>query len=78
LEAEDEIVDLTKILDDLRRERASIEEAILTLERLVEGRGRRRGRPPSWLAEARKRGRSSNDTDEPEAAEANRRVSAKG
>lgn len=50
-------MDLMKILEDLRREREQIEEAILTLERLVEGRGKRRGRPPSWLAEARKRGR---------------------
>ena len=59
-------MDLMKILEDLRRERASIEEAILTLERLVEGRGRRRGRPPTWLAEARKRGLSADDTEEPE------------
>lgn len=47
-----------KILDELRRERAQIEEAIMTLERLVEGRGRRRGRPPTWLAEARKRNKA--------------------
>ncbi len=62
-------MDLMKILEDLRRERASIEEAILTLERLVEGRGRRRGRPPTWLAEARKRGHTTDDSDEPEAEE---------
>jgi hypothetical protein len=48
-------MDVAKILDDLRRERAQIEEAILTLERLAEGRGKRRGRPPRWLAEARKK-----------------------
>lgn len=62
-----------KILEDLRRERASIEEAILTLERLVEGRGRRRGRPPTWLAEARKRGTSDSDSpdlDDSDAEEA--------
>ena len=58
-------MDLMKILEDLRRERASIEEAILTLERLVEGRGRRRGRPPTWLAEARKRGTSGEGESEP-------------
>jgi hypothetical protein len=51
-------VDIMKILDELRRERAQIEEAIMTLERLVEGRGRRRGRPPTWLAEARKRNKA--------------------
>lgn len=54
-----------KILEDLRRERESIEEAILTLERLVEGRGRRRGRPPSWLAEARRRNRADRLAGEP-------------
>ena len=71
-------VDLMKILEDLRRERASIEEAILTLERLVEGRGRRRGRPPTWLAEARKRSRTSDDAEEPELEETVRRFAAKG
>ena len=50
-------VDVTKILEELRKEREQIEEAILTLERLVENRGRRRGRPPSWLSEARRRGK---------------------
>jgi hypothetical protein len=51
-------MDVTKILADLRQERTQIEEAILSLERLARGRGRRRGRPPAWLAEpAKKRGR---------------------
>ncbi len=73
-------MDLMKILEDLRRERASIEEAILTLERLVEGRGRRRGRPPTWLAEARKRGLSPDETEEPETEteEPVKKFSAKG
>ena len=39
-------MDITKMLEELRRERQQIEEAILTLERLASGRGRRRGRPP--------------------------------
>jgi hypothetical protein len=78
-EAEDQSVDLMKILEDLRRERASIEEAILTLERLVEGRGRRRGRPPTWLAEARKRGLSTDDAEEPDTPEETiKRFTAKG
>jgi hypothetical protein len=51
-------MDVTKILADLRQERMQIEEAILSLERLARGRGRRRGRPPAWLAEPpKKRGR---------------------
>ena len=40
------------MLAELRLEREQIEEAILTLERLARGRGRRRGRPPAWLKEA--------------------------
>ena len=51
-------MDVSKILVELRQERTQIEEAILSLERLARGRGRRRGRPPAWLAEPpRKRGR---------------------
>jgi hypothetical protein len=51
-------MDVTKILAELRQERVQLDEAIISLERLARGRGRRRGRPPAWLAEApRKRGR---------------------
>jgi len=49
-------MDITKMLAELRQEREQIEEAILTLERLARGQGKRRGRPPLWLTEARKRG----------------------
>jgi hypothetical protein len=48
-------MDVNKILAELRQEREQIEEAILSLERLATNRGRRRGRPPSWMVEARKR-----------------------
>ena len=50
-------MDVTKILEELRRELEQLEEAILSLERLARGRGRRRGRPPAWMVEAKKRGR---------------------
>jgi hypothetical protein len=52
-------MDVAKILAELRQEREQIEEAILSLERLARGRGRRRGRPPSWMTEitAKRRGR---------------------
>jgi hypothetical protein len=43
-------MDVTKILAELKQERQQIEEAILSLERLARGRGRRRGRPPAWLS----------------------------
>lgn len=48
-------MDVTKILAELRQEREQLEEAIISLERLARGRGRRRGRPPAWLAEQPKR-----------------------
>lgn len=50
-------MDVTRMLADLRQEREAIEEAILTLERLAQGRGKRRGRPPAWMSELKKRGR---------------------
>lgn len=50
-------MDVSKILAELRQEREQLEEAILSLERLAAGRGRRRGRPPAWMSEAKKRGR---------------------
>jgi len=50
-------MDVMKMLADLRQEREQIEEAILTLERLARGRGRRRGRPPAWMSELKRRGR---------------------
>ena len=48
-------MDVTKILAELRQERVQLEEAIQSLERLARGRGRRRGRPPSWMADQPKR-----------------------
>jgi hypothetical protein len=52
-------MDVSKILTELKEERQQIEEAILSLERLARGRGRRRGRPPAWLSEmtVKRRGR---------------------
>jgi len=52
-------MDVTKILAELKAEREQIEEAILSLERLAQGRGRKRGRPPSWMSEmtVKRRGR---------------------
>jgi hypothetical protein len=58
-------MDVLKMLTDLRREREQIEEAILTLERLAQGRGRRRGRPPSWMTEVKRRGRPPGSKNKP-------------
>jgi hypothetical protein len=48
-------MDLMKVLTDLKREREAVEEAIITLERLVRGQGKRRGRPPKWMTEMKNR-----------------------
>ncbi|MBV8810238.1 MAG: hypothetical protein JO033_16330 [Acidobacteriaceae bacterium] len=59
-------MDVDKMLAELRLEREQIEEAILTLERLARGRGRRRGRPPGWLKEATAGMEDSLSDEEPE------------
>ena len=45
------MTDMAHILEQLRAERAQIEEAIISLERLARSRGPRRGRPPAWLSQ---------------------------
>jgi hypothetical protein len=64
-EAETKEMDLLKMLADLRQEREHIEEAIVTLERLARGRGRRRGRPPAWMATIKRRGRPPGSKNKP-------------
>jgi hypothetical protein len=61
-------MDVTKMLAELRQEREAIEEAIMTLERLARGRGKRRGRPPAWMAAIKKRGRPPGSKNKPSAA----------
>jgi hypothetical protein len=43
-------MDILKMLSDLRQEREQIGEAIFVLERLAARSGKRRGRPPAWMA----------------------------
>jgi hypothetical protein len=50
-------MDVNKILMALRRERAQIDQVIVNLEVLALSRERRRGRPRTIVAQARKRGR---------------------
>jgi len=63
-------MDVTKILEQLREERDQLEAAIVTLERLALGRGKRRGRPPSWMVEARKRSKPGDEMSAAEVMEA--------
>jgi hypothetical protein len=54
-------MDVLKMLSDLRSERNQIEEAILALERLATGQGKRRGRPPKWMSQVRDGQQSSSE-----------------
>lgn len=63
-------MDVLKMLADLRQEREQIEEAILTLERLARGRGKRRGRPPAWMTALKRRGRPPGSKNRPKEAAA--------
>jgi len=43
-------MDILKMLADLRDEREQIEQAIVVIQRMAQGRGKRRGRPPAWMS----------------------------
>jgi hypothetical protein len=58
-------VDVGKILSDLRQKRDELEQAIVSLERLARTRGDRRGRPPAWVAEIKRRGRPPGSKNKP-------------
>jgi hypothetical protein len=61
-------MDVNKMLADLREERAQLEQAIVILEQLARGRGRKRGRPPAWMAAAtppKRRGRPPGSKNRP-------------
>ena len=54
-------MDTLKVLSELRSERGQIEDAILVLERLARGDGKRRGRPPKWMANTHSRQTSQHE-----------------
>jgi hypothetical protein len=58
-------MDVLKMLAELRQEREQVEEAIVTLERLARGRGKRRGRPPAWMSALKRRGRPPGSRNKP-------------
>lgn len=63
-------MDVLKMLAELREERQQIEEAIMTLERLARGRGKRRGRPPAWMTAIKRRGRPPGSKNKPKESQA--------
>jgi hypothetical protein len=60
-------MDILKMLEELRTERAAIDEAIAVLARLSLGQGKRRGRPPLWMKglEVKRRGRPPGSKNKP-------------
>lgn len=58
------------MLAELQQERAQIEEAIIVIERMAQGHGKRRGRPPAWMTAAaapKRRGRPPGSKNKPKA-----------
>ena len=53
------------MLAELRAEREQVEEAILVLERMAGGRGKRQGRPPKWMTGTKLRGRPPGTKNKP-------------
>ncbi len=47
------MADILKMLGELKAQRDQVGEAIMTLERLARGQGKRRGRPPGWMKEVK-------------------------
>lgn len=62
-------MDVLKMLAELKQERTHIEEAIIAIEHLAMGQGKRRGRPPAWRKEAsapKRRGRPPGSKNAPQ------------
>jgi len=53
------------MLEELRTEREQVNEAILVLERIAAGRGKRRGRPPAWMTAVKRRGKPPGSENKP-------------
>jgi hypothetical protein len=58
-------MDILKMLAELRAEREQVEEAIIVLERMAGGRGRRRGRSPKWMTGTKRKGRPPGSKNKP-------------
>jgi len=58
-------MDITSMLLDLKGELEGVNQAILVLERIASGRGKRRGRPPEWMKTTKRRGRPKGSKNKP-------------
>jgi hypothetical protein len=68
-------MDIMKMLAELRSERDQIDEAILVMENLARGQGKRRGRPPKWMTEARAESQGQDPADPEKPVRKKRNVS---
>jgi ATP/maltotriose-dependent transcriptional regulator MalT len=62
------LMDISQMLAELRVELGQVDEAIAVLERMAAGSGRRRGRPPLWMAATegkKRRGRPPGSKNRP-------------
>jgi len=66
-------MDIARLLTELRTERQLLEEAILAMQRLALGGGKRRGRPPAWMRNTipKRRGRPPGSKNRPKAGDLN-------
>ena len=65
-------MDVAKMLAELRQNHSQIVEAIVALERLERGLGKRRGRPPAWMSSSiglKRRGRPPGSKNKPKQSE---------
>ena len=62
-------MNINKVLVELRAEKENVEQAINVLQRLAIGSGKRRGRPPAWMTEAKRRGRPRGSNNKPKMPE---------
>ena len=71
-------MDILQMIAELRAEKAVIEESLMLLERLARAQGKRRGRPPLYLAQSipRKRRPFSEETKRKMAASQRKRWAA--
>jgi hypothetical protein len=58
-------MDINRILAELREERKNLEQVIIAFERMAVKRGKRRGRPPKWMSNVKRRGRPKGSKNKP-------------
>jgi hypothetical protein len=61
-------MNITQMIVELRSERENIDQAIAVLERIALGQGKRRGRPPAWMTQVKRRGRPKGSKNKPKDA----------